>query len=278
MESEFRIVADADSSALVVLQGVVDCRNAPFAQEAIRRAAWPGRSGICVDVRNLACIDGTGLQALVAEALDARQAGRPLRLRGATCRLLETLTRDGYLSLFGYEAAGEFLPPAPRSTVRIVLREERFSAPAEIGCLPEIRHRVVRFCHGIGLEQEALDFVHLAAGEAATNAIRHGCAEDPTKIIECLCAARDDQLAVEIRDPGTGFDPTSVGPPNPEELRPGGMGIYLMRAIMDEVDFNFGPEGTVARLVKRLPCTLAGGLSVLEGGAAPRHGEHVPDD
>src|SRR6476620_6666113 len=103
MESEFRIVAGAESSTLVVLQGTIDSRNAPFAQEAIRRAAWPGRSGICVDVGGLACIDCIGIRALASEALAACRAGRPLRLRGATRRLLDAMSKNGCLGLFGLE-------------------------------------------------------------------------------------------------------------------------------------------------------------------------------
>jgi serine/threonine-protein kinase RsbW len=278
MESEFRIVADSDSSTLVVLQGVVDSLNAPFAQEAIRRAAWPGRCAICVDVRDLACIDGIGLRALVSEALDARRAGRPLRLRGATRRLLDALHKNGFLNLFGFEAACDRVPPPCCGTVRIVLREERFTSPAALHYLPQLRHRIVRFCRGLGIDQDLLDNIHLACGEAVTNAIRHGCREDPSQAIEARCAARDDQLAVEIRDPGRGFDPNAVRPPDPEELRPGGMGIHLMRAMMDEVEFLFGEEGTVARLVKRLPPGSAAGLCILHGGPGRADGELNRDE
>src|SRR5205814_5190673 len=105
MESEFQIVADADRRTLVVLRGVVDARNAPRAREAIRRAGRPGR--VNVDVAGLSEIDSSGVRALIAEAVDARRAGRRLHLRGAHPPLMERLHRNGLWSLFGFDSAGD---------------------------------------------------------------------------------------------------------------------------------------------------------------------------
>ena len=86
-------------------------------------------------------------------------------------------------------------------------------------------------------------FVVLAADEAIANAIRHGCGGDPGKRIRCI--ARLDEsgnLAIIIRDPGPGFDPTKVPDPTQGDalLASNGRGLFLIRQLMDEVAFADG--------------------------------------
>src|SRR4051812_36824926 len=221
MESEFQIVADADRRTMVVLRGVVDAHNAPRAREAIRRAGRPGR--VNVDVAGLSEIDNCGVRALIAEAVDARRAGRRIHLRGARPPLLDRLYRNGLWSLFGFDSLCDTPFRCPEGTVRIVWKEERFQTPAEVRYLPDARHRIVRFARSLGVDDDTLDSIHLGAGEAVTNAIRHGCRDNSALTIEVRCAASDDRMVVEVHDPGPGFDPGSVSPPVPDELRPGGM-------------------------------------------------------
>jgi anti-sigma regulatory factor (Ser/Thr protein kinase) len=44
-----------------------------------------------------------------------------------------------------------------------------------------------------------------------------------------------------------------VPPPAPEELREGGMGVYFIRALMDEVSFESDGSGTVVQMIKYRP-------------------------
>jgi len=276
MESEFQIVADAESRTVVVLRGVVDARNAPRAREAIRCAARPGPVG--VDVAGLSEIDSSGVRALLAEAADARRLGRRLQLWGARPPLLDRLYRSGWLSLFGFDSVSDSPLALPKGTVRIVWKEERFQTPAEIRFLPDIRHRITRFCRQLGIDDDTLDSIHLGAGEAVTNAIRHGCCDNACLIVEVHCAASHDRVVLEVRDPGPGFDPDTVTPPDPGELRPGGMGICLMRAMMDEVEFSFTDDGTIARLVKRIGCLANARLIAKEEGLSGVRVERSVDE
>ena len=100
-------------------------------------------------------------------------------------------------------------------------------------------------------DPQLLDAVNLAVGEAASNAVRHGCREDERLRVGVRSATNGQTLVVEIRDPGPGFNPDAVRSPEVGELREGGMGIYFMRLTMDEVSYSF-EGGTTVRLVKRL--------------------------
>ena len=100
-------------------------------------------------------------------------------------------------------------------------------------------------------EDRAIE-VELALQEALANAIRHGCKGDRSKRIQC-CVTNDEsgEVVIVIRDPGTGFDPSSVPSPLEGEniFKPSGRGIYLINELMDEV--RFADEGREVRMRKR---------------------------
>jgi serine/threonine-protein kinase RsbW len=102
-------------------------------------------------------------------------------------------------------------------------------------------------------DEETTEQVNLAIIEAGTNAIKHGNGNDPDKIAQFRFRIEDDKLIVFVKDCGPGFDPENVGDPlSPENfMKPSGRGIFLMKALMDEVDYNIEDgEGTEVRLVK----------------------------
>jgi serine/threonine-protein kinase RsbW len=110
------------------------------------------------------------------------------------------------------------------------------------------RRGIAGFAAECGFSPPEISDIRLAAGEALSNAVEHGCGKAARQIIvDCKCDER--QLAIEIRDSGTGFpepsDRTIVEP----DQRGRGFGIFLMRRLMDEV--SFAQNGTVVRLIRR---------------------------
>jgi serine/threonine-protein kinase RsbW len=99
-----------------------------------------------------------------------------------------------------------------------------------------------------GLSAEACDDVVLAANEAATNAIRHGCSRGGEEIT--VRWSSDGECAeIEVEDPGV----FKKRIPLPDLEGSHGRGIPLMIAVMDEVHIREGTPhhpGTVVRLVK----------------------------
>ena len=93
--------------------------------------------------------------------------------------------------------------------------------------------------------------IEVALREALLNAIIHGNREDPNKHVYLRVRCRaDGEVSMAIRDEGAGFDSGSVPDPTAPEHRMSthGRGIYLMRALMDEVWFEAG--GTVVHMRK----------------------------
>jgi serine/threonine-protein kinase RsbW len=96
------------------------------------------------------------------------------------------------------------------------------------------------------------DDVELALSEALANAVVHGCQCDPDKTVEC-CVVCDDKrgLVIVVRDPGTGFDPSTLPAPTAAEnlYSDHGRGVYLMNQLMDEVQYH--KNGTEIHMLKR---------------------------
>ena len=92
------------------------------------------------------------------------------------------------------------------------------------------------------------DDIKLAVGEACTNAIEHLPASAPEDLMVRFTVA-PEKLVIEVVDNGPGFDPSRVGDCDCDET--GGLGLVIIRSIMDEVDVICDPAtGTCVRMAK----------------------------
>lgn len=91
-------------------------------------------------------------------------------------------------------------------------------------------------------EDERME-VDLAVQEALANAIRHGCKNDPTKLVQC-CVSFDKtgELVVVVKDPGPGFDLGAVPDPLAGDnlFKGSGRGVYLINQLMDTAEYTEG--------------------------------------
>jgi len=107
-----------------------------------------------------------------------------------------------------------------------------------------------------GLSDNHVYAVQLAVDEACSNIIEHAYSGDEMGEIVCECNILDDGLEVIIKDNGKPFDPDSVPEPQIgaplEELESRGAGLFLIRNLMDEVNFKYHEgKGTVLKMIKR---------------------------
>jgi serine/threonine-protein kinase RsbW len=82
--------------------------------------------------------------------------------------------------------------------------------------------------------------LRVGVAEALANAMIYGNRRDTSKRVHVEVELSAERLSVVVRDQGPGFNPEAVPDPRlPENLeRSGGRGIFLIRELMDEVDFN----------------------------------------
>ena len=132
-------------------------------------------------------------------------------------------------------------------TTRLVL-------PSHIEAVADAAAAGTDFIRNCGVSEEVSFGIEMALREAVTNAMVHGNQEDESKSVEVIFNCHDNELEIEVRDQGEGFDPAKVPDPTNAEnlLKTSGRGIFLMRTFMDEVEWLNRPEGgTAVRMMKR---------------------------
>ena len=118
------------------------------------------------------------------------------------------------------------------------------------------RRSLIAHIAAYGYPDGDLADIETAVGEALANAAEHGHRGDSG--FEVRAFVERDRIVIEVQDEGGGFR-TAAASPKPSHDAPRGFGIYLMRHLMDEVDFDEG--GTRVRLTKRLPVARQQGTS-----------------
>ena len=137
--------------------------------------------------------------------------------------------------------------------------------PNDIRSIEHAVEYVMEHCSGCCAYARKLNLnFRVGLSEALSNAMLYGNERDPGKHVRVEVTIRDEEVTARVTDQGAGFDHATVPDPTlPDNLsKPGGRGIFLMRSLMDDVQFN--EEGNSVTLVLR----LEEGSSDLAGGAS----------
>jgi serine/threonine-protein kinase RsbW len=121
--------------------------------------------------------------------------------------------------------------------------------------LEKISNFITDCANHAGLSDVEVYAVQLAVDEAATNIIEHGYGIECPSRIDVTCELLPDGLKVVIYDDAAPFDPSLI--PEPEipvsldDIKPRGLGIFLMRKMMDEVTYESSSEmGNTLTMIK----------------------------
>ena len=142
---------------------------------------------------------------------------------------------------------GECVPGEAGSGVTLEL-----SIPSNPDLTAEVDRRIEDLTARTGFDKGSRGDIMIAVNEAVKNAILHGnrCDESKQVIITCNCSPA--VFRIHICDCGRGFDPDTLPDPrNPDNLlKENGRGILMIKALMDEVEFDITENGTSVTLIK----------------------------
>jgi serine/threonine-protein kinase RsbW len=116
-------------------------------------------------------------------------------------------------------------------------------------------------CKLVGSNPEHPEFdreVLSAFGEAFNNAALHSY-EAESGDVEILVEVASDRITIEIRDNGASFDPALVPKPDLDALPESGLGLYIIRSFMDEVEYRPGSPNILSMTKRLAPPPLPGG-------------------
>jgi serine/threonine-protein kinase RsbW len=124
------------------------------------------------------------------------------------------------------------------------------SLPSEVAAISPFVDKLILLIRRCGCVPEGESDVEIALREALANAIIHGNHENPRKRVYVRFRCKPDEVSIAVKDEGPGFDINKVADPTaPENIGSiHGRGIYLMKALMDEVRFE--ENGVVVQMRK----------------------------
>lgn len=122
----------------------------------------------------------------------------------------------------------------------------RLTLPSNPKHINKVEVLLKKIQKNIRLDEIQFHKMMVSLTEAVNNAMIHGNKCDVHKKVTVKCEALPGWLVSIVTDEGKGFKPEEVRNPLDEEnlLRTSGRGIFLMRTLMDKVEYEFGKRGS----------------------------------
>jgi serine/threonine-protein kinase RsbW len=130
--------------------------------------------------------------------------------------------------------------------------------PAEADFIDVVRLTLYGLCTKVGFSYEEIEDMKVAVAEACNNAVVHAYEPGRSGTMDIRFELLEAGLRISVKDQGTSFNyaekvlqAQSLHEKTLDEANVGGLGIYLMQALMDEVEVN-SDGGTEVILTKWL--------------------------
>jgi anti-sigma regulatory factor (Ser/Thr protein kinase) len=114
----------------------------------------------------------------------------------------------------------------------------KMNFPSDPRYLGVIRGSIERFAALVGFDEEECRWITLAVHEALTNVIRHAYHNQHDRPVELMLRERDRGMEVLLVDYGTGVKQEQMSGRDLNDVRPGGLGLHMIREIMDETRYS----------------------------------------
>ena len=125
---------------------------------------------------------------------------------------------------------------------------------ATLADLPLVLEFVSSACEEARVRQDARFDLQLAVEEACANVIEHAYGAQGGSF-SVIFATSGPDVILTVVDHGPPFDPSSVATPDLsvplEDRRIGGLGVHLMKTLMDELHYAFTEHGNIVKMVRR---------------------------
>ena len=122
------------------------------------------------------------------------------------------------------------------------------SAPEYVGI---VRQAVEGIARRMCFDVTQVEDLKLAVGEACTNAVKYGHNHDGASSVMIRCVVCCEALVVEVRNKVHESASLEV-PDQPDLDKEGGLGLYIMQQLVDEVDLSWETDTACVKLLKRL--------------------------
>jgi serine/threonine-protein kinase RsbW len=128
------------------------------------------------------------------------------------------------------------------------------SVPGKAAYVSTVRLAVSSLAAKSGFDIEAIEDIKVAVSEACSNILCHSKIGEEY-IYRVVCTMHDDKLEISVADDGVGFDVKTyeVAEPDAECMQVGGLGIYIIKTLMDDVKVTSEEgSGTLIQMTKHI--------------------------
>lgn len=135
-----------------------------------------------------------------------------------------------------------------------------FSLPSEPGNERQAMERVAAVIQNLNLPSQTIERLKTAVAEATMNAMEHGNQYDPNLPVDIRVVMNEDALSISITDHGNeavkeGSEPPDLAAKLAGEQSPRGWGLFLIKNMVDELNFISGEDYHTIELVLRARTT-----------------------
>jgi anti-sigma regulatory factor (Ser/Thr protein kinase) len=160
------------------------------------------------------------------------------------------------------------LKPLPPPAIRMEIL-------SQAGLLAPVRAMLTSFSERSGFDDIETGHLALAVDEALANVIRHGYDSQPDGriwISAYLIEEPQRRIRIEIEDEGRQTDPDRIVSRDLDEVRPGGLGVHIMREVTDTCEFERRKPGGMRLILEKTPRGEQKNLSDQNHTGTPENG------
>lgn len=129
------------------------------------------------------------------------------------------------------------------------------SVQASTEHLAKVRDFVARHATDFGFKKQDVADIRLAVDEAYTNIIKHAYKNEEHKSVDIELGYNSNEFWIILKDTGNAFDPRNYTKPDVrrkiKEKKRGGVGVYLIRKLMDDVEYSQDSGVNEIRMTKK---------------------------
>jgi serine/threonine-protein kinase RsbW len=115
---------------------------------------------------------------------------------------------------------------------------QTFDLESDSSYLKPLRESLRELLAKSGMPEKDLESVLVAIGEAFTNSLRHSYQGQAGHKIQVSFEDQPDKVILKVRDYGLKIDPNAIPEPTLPPVKGGGLGVYFIKTIMDELEYN----------------------------------------
>lgn len=131
-------------------------------------------------------------------------------------------------------------------------KKKKIEFSSHTGNLALMRSYVRNFLASFPLSEQQRTLMVLGVDEACTNIIRYAYQLRDDQLISLSLEGRSDCVCMRLRDYGKQTPPSSMKSRPADLIKPGGLGLHLIRNAFDQVDYVLRSRGTELVLTKNL--------------------------